>query len=241
VLVAARDAKVRRVVYAASSSAYGDAPTLPKQETMPPNPISPYGVSKLAGELYCKVFTQVYGIETVCVRYFNIFGPRQDPTSPYSAVLSLFISALLEGKRPTIFGDGEQSRDFTYVDNAVDASLRACTAAGAAGSMLNVATGERHTLNETLALLQQIIGSTFKPIYAPPRSGDILHSQADITLARNLLGYQPVVSFEEGLKRTVAWYRENGRWHYKKKQGEFKGDPDDIIGLDWSKEWTDMK
>ena len=215
VLLAARDAKVRRVVYAASSSAYGDAPTLPKQETMPPNPISPYGVSKLAGELYCKVFTQVYGIETVCVRYFNIFGPRQDPTSPYSAVLSLFISALLEGKRPTIFGDGEQSRDFTYVDNAVDASLRACTAAGAAGSMLNVATGERHTLNETLALLQQIIGSTFKPIYAPPRSGDILHSQADITLARKLLGYQPVVSFEEGLKRTVAWYRENGTQHYK--------------------------
>jgi nucleoside-diphosphate-sugar epimerase len=215
VLLAARDAKVRRVVYAASSSAYGDTPTRPKRETMPANPISPYGVSKLAAEMYCQVFMQVYGLETVCVRYFNIFGPRQDPTSPYSAVLSLFISALLEGKRPTIFGDGEQSRDFTYVDNAVDASLRACTAAGAAGSVLNVATGERHTLNETLASLQKIIGSTVEPVHAPPRSGDIRHSQADISLARELLGYRPVISFEEGLKRTVAWYRENARQHYK--------------------------
>ena len=209
VLLAARDAKVKRLVYAASSSAYGDSPTLPKHEAMAPHPISPYAVSKLAGALYAKVFTVVYGLETVCVRYFNIFGPRQDPTSPYSGVLSRFITALLQSQRPTIFGDGEQSRDFTYVDNAVDATLRACTAQQVAGKVLNVATGQRYTLNQVVATLHQIIGTQSEPIYAPPRAGDIRHSLADISLARELLGYSPTVSLEEGLQKTVEWYRQS--------------------------------
>ncbi len=209
VLLAARDAKVRRVVYAASSSAYGDTPTLPKRESMTPNPISPYAVSKLAGELYAKVFTRVYELETVSLRYFNVFGPRQDPNSPYSGVLSLFITALLEGRRPTIFGDGEHSRDFTYVANVVEACRLACEAPQAAGKVINAATGGRITLNQVLAALQQILGTQIEPIYAAPRPGDILHSQADITLARQLLGYEPKVHLEEGLRKTVAWYQEN--------------------------------
>ncbi|MBI4458674.1 MAG: SDR family oxidoreductase [Acidobacteria bacterium] len=209
VLLAARDAGVKRVVYAASSSAYGDAPSLPKVETMMPNPISPYGVTKFAGELYAKVFTQVYGLETVSLRYFNVFGPRQDPASPYSGVLSLFITALLRRQSPTIYGDGEQSRDFTFVSDTVAATLLACTAPMASGQVINVATGGRHTLNKTFALLQRIIGSSVKPLYSAPRPGDILHSQADITLARRLLGYEPKFSFEEGLSRTVEWYRAN--------------------------------
>ena len=207
VLLAARDAGVKRVVYAASSSAYGNAQSLPQTETMPANPISPYAVSKFAGELYAKVFVEVYGLETVRVRYFNVFGPRQDPSSPYSGVLSLFIAALLRGTPPTIYGSGEQSRDFTFVDNAVEATLLACTAPGAAGKVCNVATGERYTINQTIALLRRIIGSDVNPVYAAPRPGDILHSQADITLARQLLGYDPKVSFEDGLARTVDWYR----------------------------------
>ena len=213
VLWAARDAGVRRVVYAASSSAYGDTPTLPKQEGMRPDPISPYGVTKLAGELYTRVFTSVYGLETVSLRFFNVFGPRQDPTSPYSGVLSLFIAALLEGKPPTIFGDGEQSRDFTYVDNAVAALLLACTAPQAVGKVFNVATGQRYTLNRVFAYLRSIIGVNIEPIYGQPRPGDILHSQADISLARKELGYEPKVLLEEGLSRTVAWYQENRKVH----------------------------
>ncbi|OFV92155.1 MAG: Vi polysaccharide biosynthesis protein VipB/TviC [Acidobacteria bacterium RIFCSPLOWO2_02_FULL_61_28] len=209
VLVAARDARVRRVVYASSSSAYGDTPTLPKEESMPVNPVSPYAVSKLAAEFYTRVFPLVYGLDTVSLRYFNVFGPRQDPTSPYSAVLSIFISALLEGKRPTIFGDGEQTRDFTYVDNVVDACLLACTAPQAAGKMMNVAAGQQNSLNRVVALLQEIIGTEREPIYGPPRPGDVLHAHADISLARQLLGYAPKVFLEEGLRRTVAWYREN--------------------------------
>ncbi len=211
-LVAARDAKVKRVVYAASSSAYGDTPTLPKTESMMPNPISPYGVTKLVGELYARVFTEVYGLETVSLRYFNVFGPRQDPTSPYSGVLSKFITALLEGERPTIFGDGEQSRDFTFVEDTVQANLLACTAPGAAGRMFNIATGQRQTLNQTFHLLRRIAcrnDSSIEPVYAAARSGDILHSQADISLARNILGYQPRFSFENGLEKTVEWYRAN--------------------------------
>ncbi len=208
-LVAARDAGVKRVVYAASSSAYGDTPTLPKVESMPSNPISPYAITKLVGEMYAMVFTQTYGLETVSLRYFNIFGPRQDPTSPYSGVLSLFITSLLQGKRPTIFGDGEHSRDFTYVDNAVQANLLACTASQVAGKVLNVATGERQTLNKTFATLRRIIGADVEPIYAAPRPGDILHSQADISQARQHLGYEPTVLFEEGLEKTVEWYRAN--------------------------------
>ena len=209
VLWAAREARVRRVVYAASSSAYGDTPTLPKQESMHTDPISPYGVTKLAGELYARVFATVYGLETVSLRFFNVFGPRQDPTSPYSGVLSLFIAALLEGRRPTIFGYGEQSRDFTYVDNAVEAMLLACTAPEAAGKVFNVATGQRYSLNRVFAYLRTIIGANVEPIYGQPRPGDILHSQADISLARKALGYEPKIMLEEGLSRTVAWYQEN--------------------------------
>lgn len=206
VLIAARDAKVKRVVFAASSSAYGETPTLPKTESMEPAPISPYGVTKLVGELYAQVCGRVYGLENVSLRYFNVFGPRQDPTSQYSGVLSRFITALLEGKQPSVFGDGEQSRDFTFVANVVDATLRACEAPGASGKVFNVGTGERFTLNETLRLLGKISGKNAQAKYDPPRTGDILHSQADISLARKILGYQPSVAFAEGLKRTWEWY-----------------------------------
>jgi nucleoside-diphosphate-sugar epimerase len=207
VLVAARDAGVKRLVFAASSSAYGDSPTLPKVETMEPAPISPYGVSKFVGELYAGVFTRIYGLETVSLRYFNVFGPRQDPASPYSGVLAKFNLALLRGEPLTIYGDGEQSRDFTYVENAVQANLLACQAPGVAGRIFNVGTGNRYTLNQTVELLGRISGRPAKATYLAPRPGDILHSQADITLARSLLGYDPKVGFEEGLRRTWEWYR----------------------------------
>jgi UDP-glucose 4-epimerase len=209
VLVAARDAKVKRVVYAASSSAYGDTPTLPKHEAMKPDPISPYAVAKLASELYMISFYRCYGLETVCLRYFNIFGPRQDPSSPYSGVLAKFITLMLRGEQPTINGDGEQSRDFTYIDNAVEANLLACKApAGkAAGQVFNVATGRRITLNETFQQLQKLTGYSGKANYGPERAGDIKHSLADISRAEAALGYKPSVDFEEGLRRTVEWYR----------------------------------
>jgi nucleoside-diphosphate-sugar epimerase len=207
VLVAARDAKVRRFVYAASSSAYGETPTLPKIETMQPEPISPYGVTKYVGELYAQVFGRVYGLENASVRYFNVFGPRQDPTSQYSGVLSRFMLAVIEGKAPVIYGDGEQSRDFTYVENIVDETLRACEASGASGKVFNGGTGVRITLNEVLKLLEKITGKKIQAKYDPPRGGDILHSQADISLARKVLGYEPRVLFEEGLKRTWEWYK----------------------------------
>jgi len=206
VLVAARDAKVRRFVYAASSSAYGETPMLPKVETMQPEPISPYGVTKYVGELYAQVFGRVYGLENASLRYFNVFGPRQDPTSQYSGVLSRFMLAVIEGKPPVIFGDGEQSRDFTYVENIVDETLRACEASGASGKVFNGGTGVRITLNEVLKLLEKITGAKISAKYDPPRSGDILHSQADISLARKVLGYEPRVGFEEGLRRTWEWY-----------------------------------
>ena len=209
VLVAARDAKVKRVVYAGSSTVYGESPTLPEVETMPAAPISPYGVTKLAAELYCGIFTRVYGLETVTLRYFNIFGPRQGAGSPYSGVLSLFITAMLEGDRPHVFGDGEQSRDFTYVENAVEANLLACTAPEAAGKVFNIATGRQQTLNRTLNRLREIVGTNVEATYGPPRTGDILHAHADITRARQLLGYEPKVQFEEGLRRTVDWFRAN--------------------------------
>jgi len=209
VLVAARDAKVKRVIYAASSSAYGDTPTLPKHEEMKPDPISPYAVAKLASEQYMISFYRCYGLETVCLRYFNIFGPRQDPSSPYSGVLAKFITQMLRGEQPTIHGDGEQSRDFTYIDNAVDANLLACTAPAqkAAGQMFNVATGRRVTLNETFNLLQGLTSYKGQPKYGPERGGDIKHSLADISKAEAALGYKPKVDFEEGLLRTVDWYR----------------------------------
>ena len=208
VLVAARDAKVRRIVYAASSSAYGETPTLPKVETMPSEPISPYGVTKLVGEMYAQVFGRAYGLENVSIRYFNVFGPRQDPTSQYSGVLSRFMLAMIEGSAPVVFGDGEQSRDFTYIDNVVDISLRACEASGASGKVFNGGTGLRITLNDVLKLLGQISGSSVRAKYDQPRAGDILHSQADIQVAREVLGYRPIVDFEEGLRRTWKWYSE---------------------------------
>ena len=209
VLVAARDAKVKRVVYAASSSAYGDTPTLPKHEAMKPDPISPYAVAKLASEHYLISFYRCYQLETVALRYFNIFGPRQDPSSPYSGVLAKFITLMLRGEPPTIYGDGEQSRDFTYIDNAVEANLLACSAAAsqAAGQTFNVATGRRVDLNETFKLLQGLTSYKGQPNYGPERSGDIKHSLADISKAEAGLGYKPKVYFEEGLARTVEWYR----------------------------------
>jgi nucleoside-diphosphate-sugar epimerase len=206
VLVAARDANVKRVVFAGSSSVYGETPTLPKNEKMSPAPISPYGVSKMVGEVYGQVFQRVYGLEFVSLRYFNIFGPRQDPGSPYSGVLSLFNAAVLEGTEPTVYGDGEQSRDFTYVGNAVQANLLACEAKGAAGLAINIGTGGRYTLNQTLALLEKVTGRPAKAKCAPARSGDIRDSQADITRARDVLGYNPLVGFEEGLRRTWEWF-----------------------------------
>jgi nucleoside-diphosphate-sugar epimerase len=212
-LIAARDAKVRRVVYAASSSAYGDTPTLPKHEAMPPNPISPYAVAKLASEFYMTSFYRCYGIETVCLRYFNIFGPRQDPSSPYSGVLARFSMQMLRGEQPTIFGDGETSRDFTYIDNAVSANLLACSAPAAecAGRVFNCATGRRITLNETFEALKKLTGYKGPAKYAPERSGDIKHSLADMTLAQKHLGYKVLVNFEEGLRRTVEWYKNQAQ------------------------------
>ena len=207
VLVAARDAGVKRVVYAGSSSAYGDAPTLPKVETMPTAPLSPYALQKLVAEQYCQMFTRLYGLETVTIRYFNVFGPRQDPSSPYSGVISLFISALCEQRRPKIFGDGEHTRDFTYVANVVDGVLRACTAKDASGEVINVATGGRISLNHLFQVIRDVVGAEVEPIYEAPRVGDVKDSQAEIGKAHRLLGYQPIVSFEEGLRQTVEWYR----------------------------------
>lgn len=216
VLVAARDNKVKRVVFAASSSAYGETPTLPKIETMQPQPISPYGVSKYVGELYAQTFGRCYGLENVSVRYFNIFGPRQDPDSPYSGVLSRFAAAFLDEEQPVVFGDGEQTRDFTYVDNAVQANLLACEAPGASGGVFNVGTGGRISLNQTLEHLRRISGKRLEAIYEPPREGDIRDSQADISKAREVLGYQPTVHFEEGLERTFEWYRLHHAKHAEK-------------------------
>ena len=207
VLVAARDAKVKRFVFAASSAAYGETPALPKKESMQPEPISPYGVTKYVGELYAQVFGRVYGLENACLRYFNVFGPRQDPTSQYSGVLSRFMLATIQGERPVVYGDGEQTRDFTYIANVVDETLRACEAREASGKVFNGGTGARVTLNEVLKLLGKITGKQIQAQYDPPREGDIRDSQADISLARRLLGYEPLVPFEEGLKRTWEWYK----------------------------------
>jgi len=211
-LVAARDAEVRRVVYAASSSVYGDAPVLPKHEQMLPSPITPYAVAKLAGEHYLACFTRVYGLETVALRYFNVFGPYQDPTSHYSGVLAIFCRRMLAGEQPTIYGDGEQSRDFTYIDNVVHANLLAAAAPAekVSGRMMNLATGSSITLNETVAILRELTGYSGKPTYEPARAGDIRDSLADIRLAGELLGYAPIVDFREGLRRTVEWYRSGG-------------------------------
>ena len=207
VLVAARDAGVRRVVYAGSSSAYGNTPTLPKREDMPANPLSPYALQKLVAEQYCQLFTRLYGLETVTIRYFNVFGPRQDPGSPYSGVISLFSTALLEGRQPVIYGDGEQTRDFTYIANVVDGVLRACEAADASGEVINVATGGRVSLNELLRTMNRIVGTNIEAIHKESREGDVRDSQADISKARRLLGYTPLIHLEEGLRRTLDWCR----------------------------------
>jgi len=207
VLLAAKEMKVKRLVFSASSSAYGETPTLPKIETMQPLPISPYGVTKYAGELYAQTFGRCYGLENVSLRYFNIFGPRQDPGSPYSGVLAKFCSSFLEDTHPVIFGDGEQTRDFTYVDNAVQANLLACEAPNVSGKVFNVGCGGRISLNEVLNALRKIAGKSLEAKYEPPREGDIRDSQADISQAREFLGYDPKIDFEEGLKRTLDWYR----------------------------------
>ena len=207
VLVAARDAGVRRLVFAGSSSAYGNTPTLPKHEGMPTSPLSPYALQKVIGEQYLQMFTRLYGLETVTIRYFNVFGPRQDPSSPYSGVISVFATALLQNRPPTIFGNGEQTRDFTYVANVVDGVLRACEAPKANGQIINVATGGRISLNELFRTMRRLTGATVEPDYAETRAGDVNDSQADISLAREILGYEPTVSFEDGLERTVDWYR----------------------------------
>ena len=211
ILVAARDAGVKRVVYAGSSSAYGNVTTLPRSESLPSQPASPYALTKYVGECYCRIFTEIYGIETVALRYFNIFGPRQNPKSPYSAVIPRFISAGLNGRPPTIEGDGEQSRDFTYVENAVHANLLACHAEGAAGTVFNIGCGEQTSINRLAALIGELMEFDIKPVYAPPRVGDVRHSRADISKAQRLLGYHPCVRLKAGLRNTIDWFRNQPR------------------------------
>jgi UDP-glucose 4-epimerase len=208
-LLAARDAKVRRFVYAASSAAYGDTPTLPKVETMPTHPLSPYAVGKLVGEYYGSVFSGVYGLETISLRYFNVFGPYQDPTSQYAAAIPAFVTSILKGQSPIVYGDGEQSRDFTYVDNVVHANLLAARAKKTAGEVVNVACGEAVTVNAIIDAINKLLGKKVRPIYAPVRAGDVKHSLADITAARKLIGFEPVILFREGLEKSIDWYRRN--------------------------------
>lgn len=208
-LLAARDAGVKRFVYAASSSAYGDTPTLPKVETMATSPLSPYAVGKLVGEYYCSVFAKVFGLETISLRYFNVFGPYQDPTSQYAAAIPAFVTGILKDEPPTIYGDGEQSRDFTYIDNVVQANLCAARAKKTNGEVVNVACAEKITVNEIIAMINEMVGKDVVPIYAPARLGDVKHSLADITAARELIGFEPVVLFRDGLQKAIAWYRDN--------------------------------
>ncbi len=208
-LMAARDAGVKRFVYAASSSAYGDTPTLPKVETMATSPLSPYAVGKLVGEYYCSVFAKVFGLETISLRYFNVFGPYQDPTSQYAAAIPAFVTGILKDQPPTIYGDGEQSRDFTYIDNVVQANLCAARAKKTNGEVVNIACAEKITVNEIIAMINEMVGKNVVPIYAPARAGDVKHSLADITAARELIGFEPVVLFRDGLERAITWYRDN--------------------------------
>ena len=213
VILAARDAGVRRVVFASSSSVYGDAPGMPRRESQPLAPLAPYAVSKLAAEQYCMVANRVYGVETVALRYFNVFGERQDPLSGYAAVIPKFIRMMLDGQRPTIFGDGQTSRDFTHVENVVEANLAAAVEPAAAGRVMNIAVGSSHTLNELVSTLQSLVDSDLEPEYGPPRPGDVSESLADVSLARKLLGYEPRIGFEEGLQRTIAWIVEQRAAH----------------------------
>ncbi len=208
-LLAARDARVKRFVYAASSAAYGDTPTLPKVETMAPHPLSPYAVGKLVGEYYCSVFSKVFGLETIALRYFNVFGPHQDPASQYAAAIPAFVTAILRDEPPTIYGDGEQSRDFTYVDNVVQANLLAARAKETHGEVVNIACGEAVTVNAIIGMINRLLGKNVKPIYVPARPGDVKHSLADITAAGKLIGFKPVLLFREGLEKSIDWYRRN--------------------------------
>lgn len=208
-LLTARDAGVKRFVYAASSSAYGDTPTLPKTETMLPMPLSPYAAAKLFGEYYCSVFSGVFGLETISLRYFNVFGPNQDPASQYAAVIPAFVTSILKDQPPTIYGDGEQSRDFTYIDNIVEANLLAARARQTAGQVINIACGQAVTVNEIIDMINKSLGKSVKPTYTDPRPGDVKHSLADIALAQNLIGYKPTVQFKDGLKLAIDWYRNN--------------------------------
>jgi len=208
-LLAARDARIKRFVYAASSSAYGDTPTLPKVETMQDRPLSPYAVAKLVGEHYCSVFYKVFGLETISLRYFNVFGPQQDPTSQYAAAIPAFVTSILKDEPPTIYGDGEQSRDFTYIDNVVEANLLAAKAKHTAGQVVNIACGQAVTVNRIIDMINKFVGKNVTPLYADPRPGDVKHSLADITLAKKTIGYEPIVSFEHGLEKAITWYRQN--------------------------------
>ena len=208
-LLAARDTGIKRFVYASSSSAYGDTATLPKIETMLAAPLSPYAAAKVAGEYYCSVFYSVFGLETVSLRYFNIFGPFQDPTSQYAAAIPAFVTAILKDSAPTVYGDGEQSRDFTYVDNVVDANLLAARARKLKGEVVNIACGQRVTVNETIQIINELLGKNIDPVYDPPRPGDVRHSLADIRLAKKIIGYKPTVPFRKGLERSIGWYRED--------------------------------
>lgn len=208
-LLAARDAGIKRFVYAASSSAYGDSEVMPKIETMRDNPLSPYAVGKLVGEYYCKVFYTVYGLETISLRYFNVFGPFQDPTSQYAAAIPAFVTSILKEAPPTIYGDGEQSRDFTYIDNNIESNLLAARVKESHGEVVNIACGDRITVNEIIAMINEIVGKDVKANYVPSRKGDVKHSQADISLAEKVIGYKPVVGFREGLEKAIVWYKEN--------------------------------
>jgi UDP-glucose 4-epimerase len=208
-LLAARDAGIKRFVYAASSSAYGDAPDSPKVETMPVSPLSPYAVAKLTGEYYCSVFYKIFGLETISLRYFNVFGPYQDPASQYAAAIPAFVTAVLKDKPPTIYGDGEQSRDFTYIDNVVEANLLAARAVQTKGEVINIACGQAVTVNEIIDMINKLLGKNVKPIYTDPRPGDVKHSLADITAATKLIGFKPIVSFYDGLQKAIDWYRDN--------------------------------
>ncbi len=208
-LLAARDAGIKRFVYASSSSAYGDTPTLPKLESMQPQPLSPYAVGKLVGEYYCSVFYKVFGLETISLRYFNVFGPHQDPTSQYAAAIPAFVTAILKDEPPTVFGDGLQSRDFTYIDNVVEANLLAARAEHTAGEVLNIACGQAVTVNETIDVINELLGKNIKPLYDAPRPGDVKHSLADITAAKKTIAYKPTIPFKQGLKLAINWYREN--------------------------------
>ena len=208
-LLAARDAGIKRFVYAASSSVYGDSPTLPKIETMPSNPLSPYAVAKLVGEYYCSVFYKVFGLETISLRYFNVFGPNQDPTSQYAAAIPAFVTSILQDKSPTIYGDGEQSRDFTFIDNVVEANLLAAGAKHTAGEVINIACGQAVTFNEIIDMINNFVGKKVNPVYALSRRGDVKHSLADIALAKKTIGYKPVVTFRDGLQKAIKWYSQN--------------------------------